>query len=98
MLVQCGHPMALTDNLRRLRPTTFYYGWWIVFAGFLNQAVAGALLQRSFGTYAVLLREEFGWSKAAISGAFSLQQLESGLLGPIQGWLIDRFGPRISMR
>jgi sugar phosphate permease len=46
----------------------------------------------------VLLRDEFGWSKAALSGAFSLQQIENGILGPVQGWLIDRFGPRLSLR
>jgi sugar phosphate permease len=27
-----------------------------------------------------------------------MQQVENGLLGPVQGWLIDRFGPRLSMR
>ena len=44
------------------------------------------------------MRDEFGWSKAAIAGAFSLQQIENGMLGPVQGWLIDRFGPRLSLR
>jgi sugar phosphate permease len=46
----------------------------------------------------VLLRDEFGWSKAALAGAFSLQQVENGILGPVQGWLIDKFGPRLSLR
>lgn len=35
---------------------------------------------------------EFGWSRTAISGAFSLARVESGLLGPIEGHLTDRFG------
>jgi sugar phosphate permease len=46
----------------------------------------------------VLLRDEFGWSKAALAGAFSLQQVENGMLGPLQGWLIDKFGPKLSLR
>ena len=46
----------------------------------------------------MLLRDEFGWSKAALAGAFSLQQVENGMLGPVQGWLIDRFGPKLSLR
>jgi sugar phosphate permease len=75
-----------------------FYGWRIVAAGFVNQAIAAALIQSSYGAYAVLLRDEFGWSKAALSGAFSLQQIENGILGPVQGWLIDRFGPRLSLR
>ena len=60
--------------------------------------IAGALLQRSYGAYVVLLREEFGWSKAALSGVFSMQQIENGLLGPIQGTLLDKFGPKLTMR
>jgi MFS family permease len=35
---------------------------------------------------------EFGWSRTAISGAFSLARIESGLLGPIEGYLTDRVG------
>ena len=75
-----------------------FYGWWIVAAGFLNQAFAAALLQRAFGSYSVLLRQEFGWSKTELAAAASMQQLENGMLGPLQGWFVDRFGPRLSMR
>ncbi len=46
----------------------------------------------------MLLESHFGWSKTALSAAYSLQQAENGILGPIQGWLIDRFGPKASMR
>jgi MFS family permease len=46
----------------------------------------------------VLLREEFGWSKTMLSAAFSMARAESGALGPIQGWLTDRFGPRALIR
>ena len=35
---------------------------------------------------------EFGWSRTAISGAFSLARIEAGLLGPIEGYLTDRVG------
>jgi MFS family permease len=42
----------------------------------------------------VLLREEFGWSKTMLSAAFSMARAESGIFGPLQGWLTDRFGPR----
>ena len=75
-----------------------YYGWVIVGAGMGIQALQGALLSSSYGAYVVLLQESFGWSKTAFSAAFSLQQVESGILGPLQGWLLDRFGPRAVMR
>jgi MFS family permease len=40
------------------------------------------------------IEREFGWSRTAISGAFSLARVESGLLGPIEGYFVDRVGPR----
>ena len=53
---------------------------------------------QSYGAYVVLLQEEFGWSKALVAGAFALTRIESGLLGPLQGWLVDRFGPRLILQ
>ena len=48
----------------------------------------------SYGAYVVLLQDEFGWSKALVAGAFALTRIESGILGPLQGWLTDKYGPR----
>jgi MFS family permease len=58
------------------------------------QLVIAVLFNQVFGTYAAVLRQEFGWSRGALSGAFSMARLESGLFGPAEGWLLDRFGPR----
>jgi len=49
----------------------------------------------SYGAYVVMMQDEFGWSMSLLSIAFALTRLESGLLGPLQGWLVDRFGPRL---
>ena len=51
----------------------------------------------SYGAYVVLLQADFGWSKTVLGFAFALTRIESGILGPVQGWLADRFGPRIMM-
>ena len=75
-----------------------FYGWWMVASGFGLELLIGALLFHAYGAYAVLLREEFGWSKTMLSAAFSMARAESGILGPIQGWLTDRFGPRALIR
>jgi sugar phosphate permease len=75
-----------------------FYGWWMVAAGFGLEFLIGALMFHAYGAYAVLLREEFGWSKTLVSAAFSMARAESGILGPIQGWLTDRFGPRALIR
>src|SRR5688572_17440963 len=75
-----------------------FYGWWMVVSGFGVQLLLSAVLSQSYGAYVVLLRQDFGWSKTAVASGYSLLRLESGLLGPIEGWLIDRFGPRAVMR
>jgi sugar phosphate permease len=79
-------------------PLRIFYGWWIVAAGFGIEALVGALMFHAYGAYFVLLREEFGWSKTLLSAAFAMSRAESGLLGPVQGWLTDRFGPRALIR
>jgi sugar phosphate permease len=70
----------------------------MVASGFGLELLIGALMFHAYGAYAVLLREEFGWSKTMLSAAFSMARAESGILGPIQGWLTDRFGPRALIR
>jgi sugar phosphate permease len=75
-----------------------FYGWWIVAAGFGIEILIGALVFHAYGAYVVLLREEFGWSRTLFSAAFAMARAESALLGPVQGWLTDRFGSRALMR
>ena len=53
------------------------------------QFLAAFLWMQSYGAYVVLLQEEFGWSKTLVAGAFALTRIETGILGPIQGWLVD---------
>ena len=75
-----------------------FHGWRIVAAGFVLETLMGALLFHAYGAYVVLLGQEFGWSKTLFSVAFAMARAESGILGPIQGWLTDRFGPRTLIR
>lgn len=58
------------------------------------QALQAALFYGAFGVYAPFWMAEFGWSRTTISLIHSLQRTESGLLGPVNGWLISRFGPQ----
>lgn len=81
----------------RAHRSPFFFGWWIVAAGFVSIALNGALLFHAFGAYVVLLQADFGWSRTTLSLAFALQRVETGFLGPLEGWLVDRFGPRIIM-
>ena len=83
--------------LKSLKSRVFY-GWFMVGAGFGIQLLTGGLMNQAYGAYVVLLQQDFGWSKTMLSAGFSMARFESGLLGPVEGWLIDRFGPRAVMR
>ncbi len=89
-----------TSKLRALfKPKgTVYYGWWIVIMAAVVQFICSLLWMQSYGAYTVVLHQEFGWSMTLLSGAFALTRVESGLLGPLQGWLVDRYGPRLILR
>ena len=75
-----------------------FYGWRMVAAGGGIQFLQSGLLHQAFGAYFAVLSEEFGWSKTALSGAAALQPMEAAVLGPVLGWIIDRFGPQGMIR
>lgn len=75
-----------------------FYGWRMVGAAVGLQFLQAGLVTQAFGAYLAVLADEQGWSKTALSGAAALQQMEVALLGPVLGWLIDRFGPKIFVR
>ena len=64
----------------------------MVGAGCALQVLQSCLLLQAFGAYVAILRDERGWSKTELAGAAALHQVEAAVLGPILGWMIDRFG------
>lgn len=81
----------------RRRTGSIFYGWWIAIAGSFTMAVNSGLNFYGFSAFFVPLSEEFGWSRTAMSTVFSMSRLEGGLLGPIEGYAIDKLGPRRMM-
>ena len=75
-----------------------FYGWRMVGAACAIQFLQAGLLHHAFGAYFSVLMDEFGWSKTALSGAAALQPMEAAILGPLLGWIIDRFGPQGMIR
>lgn len=66
--------------------------WWLVIAGCMTHAVNTGFSYFGMSAFFPSFEREFGWSRTAISGAFSLARVESGILGPIEGYLTDRIG------
>lgn len=71
-----------------------FYGWWIVFACFLISLYVSSVIFYGFTAFFEPLVKDFGWSYTQISFAASLRGLEMGLLFPLIGFLVDRFGSR----
>jgi sugar phosphate permease len=76
---------------------TVFYGWVIVGVGVFLQMIHNGVGGQGLGAFLVPLESQFGWSKGALAGGRSLMQLENGLLGPLEGWIVDRFGPKVVM-
>ena len=71
-----------------------FYGWWVVSACFLIAIYTGGVVFYGFTSVFEPIANEFGWSYAQVSLASSLRGLEMGLLAPLSGLLVDRWGPR----
>lgn len=70
-----------------------FYGWIIVIVGAVTQFFQG-IASLAFSAYMGPLQTQFSWSKAALAGPRSVTQIEGALTGPLEGFLVDRFGPR----
>ncbi|MEZ5856779.1 MAG: MFS transporter [Hyphomicrobiaceae bacterium] len=80
---------------RLARRLPFFYGW-IVLAcvccvAFARTGPAVATLSLFVGP----MTEEFGWSRAALSGAVSLGGILAAITSPMIGSFLDRQGPRV---
>lgn len=69
-----------------------YYGWWISLSGGLNTAISSIPTFSGGSIIFKAIEDEFGWSRAIVSGVSSFGRFGGALLGPIEGFLTDRFG------
>jgi MFS family permease len=74
-----------------------YYGWVLVVTLAITETTSWGILYYAFTVFLTPMQQEFGWSRAAMTGAFSLALLISGLAGVPAGRWLDRQGPRLLM-
>ncbi len=74
----------------------FFYGYFVVGASLLIMSIMWGVYY-AFGVFFKPVLNEFGWTKAMTSGAFSLASMMNGLLTVAVGGLTDKFGPRMVM-
>jgi len=76
-----------------MKPSRFHYAWIVAAATFVV-LLSGAAVRSTPGVIIVPLQNEFGWSRALISGAVSINLVLYGLVGPFAAAIMQRFGIR----
>jgi len=84
-------PQAVPPSSWRTR-IPFFYGWVVVISLFLALIISYGVYY-TFTVFFLAMLEQFGWSRAATSGVFSLFVVAVSAGGAVAGILIDRFGP-----
>lgn len=75
-----------------------FHGWRVSLAGAAIWALQSLIWVQGFGNLAVVLREQFGWSKTFFSIAFSITRFEGAALSVPVGKSLPRWGIRRIMR
>jgi MFS family permease len=81
----------------QIRGQRLYYGWVVAGALAATETVSWGVLYYAFSVFLVPMQRDLGWSAAALTGAYSLALLISGVAAPFVGRWLDRHGPRTLM-
>ena len=71
-----------------------FFGWYMVASSVVANTIFSAAYFQGFGVLILPIERTFGWDRWVISAAMSLRQLESGIVSPAVGFLLDRFSAR----
>ena len=72
-----------------------FYGWWIVAAMVIISTYMGGVVFFGFTAFIGPIEGSFPtWSRAVVTFSSSIRGMESGILAPFAGRLVDRYGPR----
>ena len=74
-----------------------YYGWWITITLAITETVSWGIIFYAFSVFITTTETELGWTRAQITGAFSLSLLMTALGSYPVGWILDRYGSRLLM-
>ncbi len=83
-----------TTTTPRWWPARVYYGWAMVATLGLTATASYGVLVYAFAVFITPMSAELGWSKASITGAFSVAQLVAGVVAVPLGRRVDRHGAR----
>ena len=72
----------------------FFYGYWIVLAGFVTLTLSCGLAYYGFSVMNTPVADEFGWSRGEVTLGFTCLAVAMAVISPIVGRLTDNRGPR----
>ena len=72
-----------------------FYGWVIVGVSFLIGVTEVGVFQNILSIFMKPMTQDFGWSRAAVTGAIAVGSICGGLVSPFVGPILDRYGPRL---
>ena len=71
-----------------------FYGWNIVIASALTNGFGGSVHWQGFTVFFIPISQSLGISTAQMAMPFAFSRVENGLVGPLTGWLLDKYGVR----
>ena len=83
---------VINSSSPKSRTKKVFYGWWVSLAGAANMFVSSGPTFQAASTLFRAIEDEFGWSRAIVTGVASFGRFGGALLGPIEGWMTDKFG------
>ena len=83
-----------TESTGRPAKKKHFFGWNIVAASALMNGFGGSVHWQGFTVFFIPISQSLGLSAAQTAIPFSLSRVENGLIGPVTGWLLDRYGVR----
>ena len=85
----------MTKLTRALPKGEIFYGWWILAASAAALTLMSGVTFWSPTLYIGPLESEFGWSRAQVTGGYSVAFLMMGFSGPLVGRWVDARGSRL---
>lgn len=80
-----------------IKTKKIFYGWWMVASTAVLHLFSGSSFYYGFTVFFNPIKDAFQWTSAETSFAFTFQRLESGILAPVAGYLVDHMSVRILM-
>ena len=86
----------MNRRIHKSRPRIFY-GWWIVLGGIVGMLLGAGFNYHGLNAFVIPVSHTFGVSLTAVTTVLAVARIETAFIGPLEGYLIDRFGPRTMM-